>query len=228
MPRAKVVTVHDRMQRGYRYALSEPIGRNFAPDFKPDLTPKEMLALGVFGGKYMTDCRKEFPAAWFTRAKLSPSGRDPELNYFGIEASQKLSEWRRKGLDPSGRSARLVSVVLPLLYGSQNACRRRAPDRALEGDEEARRPDPAALRAGRPDVPPAAATGSAALGLRQPETVSATSPTGGVLVQLRIESLEGGCYRSGGFGAVRHGRGQVGCGRGPMPSSALTTKGNTA
>ena len=106
MPRSKVVTVNDKMQRGYRYVLSEPVGRNFDPDFRPDLTPKEMLALGVFGGKYMTDCRKEFPAAWFTRAKLSPSGRDPELNYFGVDASQPLSEWRRKGWtypdDPRG------------------------------------------------------------------------------------------------------------------------------
>jgi hypothetical protein len=106
MPRAKVVTVNDKMQCGYRYSLSEPVGRNFDPDFKPGLTPKEMLALGVFGGKYMTDCRKEFPATWFTRAKLSPSGRDPELNYFGVDASQKLSEWRRRGWihpdDPRG------------------------------------------------------------------------------------------------------------------------------
>ena len=106
MPRRRVVTVNGKMQRGYRYVLSEPSGRNFAPDFRPDLTPKEMLALGVFGGKYMTDCRKEFPAPWFTRAKLSPSGRDPELNYFGVDASQPLSEWRRKGWihldDPRG------------------------------------------------------------------------------------------------------------------------------
>ena len=106
MARRRVVTVNDKMQRGYRYSLSAPSGRNFDPDFRPDLTPKEMLALGVFGGKYMTDCRKEFPAAWFTRAKLALSRRDPELNYFGVDASQKLSEWRRKGWihpdDPRG------------------------------------------------------------------------------------------------------------------------------
>jgi hypothetical protein len=104
--RSRIVTVNDRMQRGYRYALSAPAGRNFDPGFEPQLTPAEMLRLGVFGGKYMTDCRKEFPASWFTKAKLSPRGRDPELNYFHVDASQPLSEWRRKGWiyrdDPRG------------------------------------------------------------------------------------------------------------------------------
>ena len=60
------------MQSGYTYTCTEPVGKNFAKEFKPDLTPKEMLALGVFGGKYMTDCTKEFPKSWFTCAKLSP------------------------------------------------------------------------------------------------------------------------------------------------------------
>ena len=104
--RTKVVTVTDKMQRGYRYALSAPVGCSFDPGFQPQLTPAEMLRLGVFGGKYMTDCRKEFPASWFAKAKLSPRGRDLELNYFHIDASQPLSEWRRKGWihrdDPRG------------------------------------------------------------------------------------------------------------------------------
>src|SRR5208337_2177922 len=93
----RVVIVNDKMQQGYRYELSEPAGCNFDPPFRPDLTPKQMLELGVFCGKYLTDCRDEFPASWFARAKLSPSGRDCSLNYFGVDASQPLSEWRRKG-----------------------------------------------------------------------------------------------------------------------------------
>jgi hypothetical protein len=100
------VTVSDRMQRGYRYARTEPAGKKFHPDFKPELTPQQMLALGVFGGKYMTDCRKEFPAAWFRRAKLSAAGHDAKLNFFGVRASQPLSIWREKGWihpdDPRG------------------------------------------------------------------------------------------------------------------------------
>src|SRR5579875_755367 len=100
------VVVNDRMQRGYVYYRTEPSGRNFSPDFRPDLTPKEMLALGVFGGKYMTDCRREFPASWFARAKLAAARRDPRLNYFGVNASQPLAVWVRKGWihpqDPRG------------------------------------------------------------------------------------------------------------------------------
>src|ERR1700712_3356036 len=94
------------MQQGYVYYLTEPTGRNFAPEFRPDLTPKQMLQLGVFGGKYMTDGRGEFPASWFTRAKLSPGRRDPRLNFFGVDASQSLAVWQRSGWihpqDPRG------------------------------------------------------------------------------------------------------------------------------
>ncbi len=95
MPK-KLVVVNDKMQKNYRYYLSEPMGKNFNPDFKPQLTPKQMLALGVFGGKYMTDCQKEFPLDWFKKAKLCSSKHDPQLNYFKINASQPLSVWRAK------------------------------------------------------------------------------------------------------------------------------------
>jgi hypothetical protein len=102
----KTIVVNDRMQKNFRYALTEPVGRNFDPAFTPELTPKEMLALGVFGGKYMTDCRREFPASWYTHAKLCADRHDPKLNYFGVNASQPLSVWRKKGWihkdDPRG------------------------------------------------------------------------------------------------------------------------------
>ena len=93
----KVIIVNDKMQRGYRYELEEPVGKNFAPDFKPELTPKEMLKLGVFGGKYLTDCQAEFPKDWYSEAKLCVEKHDPKLNYFGVNASQSLSVWRKKG-----------------------------------------------------------------------------------------------------------------------------------
>ena len=102
----KRVVVNDKMQIGYSYELSEPIGKNFDLEFRPTLTPKEMLALGVFGGKYMTDCRDEFPKDWYARAKLDPEKHDPEINFFKVNASQPLSVWRKKGWiyeeDPRG------------------------------------------------------------------------------------------------------------------------------
>lgn len=85
------------MQKNYSYDLTEPSGRNFDSDFEPDLTPKEMLKMGVFGGKYMTDCVNEFPPSWFENAKLCSKIHDPEINYFKINASQPLSYWRAKG-----------------------------------------------------------------------------------------------------------------------------------
>ena len=84
------VEVNDKMQKGYVYFRTKPMGRAFRPGFTPELTPKQMLELGVFGGKYMTDCRKEFPASWFKRAKLSPDRPRASLNYFGVNASQPL------------------------------------------------------------------------------------------------------------------------------------------
>lgn len=109
MPKNKVVRVNDKMQKNYRYTLVAPMGKKFDPEFTPDLTPKEMLELGVFGGRYLRDCQKEFPKNWFTKAKLLPKntkGHDIKLNYFEVEASQPLKEWRRKGWihpqDPRG------------------------------------------------------------------------------------------------------------------------------
>ena len=91
------VTVHDKMQTQYEYVCSEPIGKNFDPEIKPMLTPKEMLELGVFGGVYMRDCTNEFPKNWFTHAKFAKGLPDSQLNYFQIHASQPLSVWREKG-----------------------------------------------------------------------------------------------------------------------------------
>ncbi len=104
--RQKIVVVNDKMQQKYTYKLTEVIGKNFDSRFKPELTPQQMLALGVFGGKYLTDCKNEFPKIWFAIAKLSSKQSNPQLNYFGVSASQLLLEWNRKGWihpdDPRG------------------------------------------------------------------------------------------------------------------------------
>ena len=104
--RPTVIRVHDRMQRNFHYTLTEREGAAFSPRFNPDLTPQNMLELGVFGGKYLTDCRSEFPPSWFTKAKLSPKHPDPSMNCFGVLASQNLQAWQAKGWihpdDPRG------------------------------------------------------------------------------------------------------------------------------
>ncbi|MDX6612072.1 MAG: hypothetical protein QOD75_1258 [Blastocatellia bacterium] len=102
----KQVLVNDRMQQGYVYLLTEPTGKNFHGDFQPELNPKQMLQLGVFGGRYMTDCAAEFPADWFAAARLCSKRHDPQLNFFKVNASQPLTVWRQKGWlyheDPRG------------------------------------------------------------------------------------------------------------------------------
>lgn len=106
MKKSKKIIVKDLMQKKYVYFLTEPEGRNFDSEFKPELTPQQMLELGVFGGKYMTDCRNEFPKKWFSKAKLCHERHDPKLNFFGVNASKPLSYWVKKGWiypeDPRG------------------------------------------------------------------------------------------------------------------------------
>jgi hypothetical protein len=102
----KFIDVNDSDQKNYSYGLSEKMGHNFDSRFKPELSPEDMLRLGVFGGSYLNDCQAEFPKSWFKQAKLSDAGPDFSLNYFKVKASQPLSVWQRKGWiyeeDPRG------------------------------------------------------------------------------------------------------------------------------
>lgn len=94
----KKVVVQEEYQTGYKYVLTEPVGKNFDPDFQPDLTPREMLALGVFGGAYFTAVPQEFPKSWFQGVSFSKSGKpDKELNFFKVNASQSRAVWQQKG-----------------------------------------------------------------------------------------------------------------------------------
>jgi hypothetical protein len=110
MKNKKNIIVNDLIQKNYTYELTASYGQDFASDFKPDLTPKQMLELGCFGGRYLRDCVNEFPSDWFKKAKFHPSGtlgHSSNLNYFGVDASQSLAVWRKKGwindkYDPRG------------------------------------------------------------------------------------------------------------------------------
>jgi hypothetical protein len=106
MTKPTKVTVNEAYQTGYTYTRTEPVGKHFDPGFTPQLTPKEMLHLGIFGGDYFSEPPNEFPEDWFKGVPLSPSGADAKLNYFGVNASQPLSVWQQKGWiyfeDPHG------------------------------------------------------------------------------------------------------------------------------
>lgn len=102
----KTIFVDEDYQTGYKYLLTEQPGKNFATEFTPDLTPKQMLQLGIFGGDYFKKIPKEFPEDWFKNVELSRSGAKAELNFFKVNASQPLSEWKKRGWiyfeDPKG------------------------------------------------------------------------------------------------------------------------------
>lgn len=111
----RTIVVNDKMQKGYSYELSMPEG-NFSdlqekfPEFKPFYSPKEMLEMGVFEGKYLRDCHKEFPSSWFTKAKEAKEAKEnkaePDINFFGVKSRKDLSHWKEKnwiiGNDPRG------------------------------------------------------------------------------------------------------------------------------
>ena len=107
----KTITVNNKMQKNYKYDLVMPEGdlsdlQSEFPEFKPYYTPKQMLEMGVFEGKYFRDCHNEYPSSWFSKAKEAKDEADPSINYFGVKSRKPLSEWRKNGWiignDPRG------------------------------------------------------------------------------------------------------------------------------
>jgi len=107
----KKITYSDNFQKNYHYTLTEPEGKNFDPRFRPDITPRQMLKIGIFGGAYFIGVEKgipkDLPREWFDGVSLSPDGKKhKEYNFFHIEASQPLKVWQEKGWiysdDPHG------------------------------------------------------------------------------------------------------------------------------
>ncbi len=98
---------HMGLIRSYKYTLTAEPGRDFDPGFTPELSPGEMLYMGVFEGKYLNDCFTEFPQEWYLFAaaagKLSPSGPNLACNYFGVGSRQPLQVWRENGWAPRPR-----------------------------------------------------------------------------------------------------------------------------
>lgn len=127
------IIVNDKMQQGYSYELSEPEGKNFAPDFRPELSPQQILEYGAFEGKYITDCRKEFPADWFENARLSPARADAEKKLLRRKIPPLFAGMATARLDYRTGSARVVSMVLPVLLRAEAAGNRQLTDSQVEG-----------------------------------------------------------------------------------------------
>ena len=64
--------------------------------FRPQLTPKKMLEMGIFGGSYFGEKIKEYPKSWFKNVKLSKTF-DVEKNRFRVKAGLTRKEWLDKG-----------------------------------------------------------------------------------------------------------------------------------
>ena len=66
--------------------------------FTPDLSPKEMLKLGVFGGYYFKNDFFEFPKSWFKDAKISIDKFDVNI-YFQLTDDEKFFSKQELTLD---------------------------------------------------------------------------------------------------------------------------------
>jgi len=100
-----VIRVNNKMQRNYEYVIAATTGGDFMKGFEPHFSPSEMLALGIFEGRYLNSCNTEYPESWLENVKLVDEP-DPAPNYFGVKSRQPLNVWRQKGwimdLDPRG------------------------------------------------------------------------------------------------------------------------------
>ena len=135
-----------------------------------------MLRLGIFGGKYMTDCQRRIPTSWFARAKLCAERHDAQLNFFGVNASQSLAVWRRNGwihrrIHAGGFSGIAATTWAAVPADDARQIRRwRAIARHVAAIQRN-------CETGRSRMSPAPASGRAALGLRQPEDLTGRGGT---------------------------------------------------
>lgn len=102
------IRVHNRIQQGYQYTLTESPGKGLPDEFQPAYSPAQLLALGVFEGKYLNDTLLEYPKEWFLPAlrkgKLSPQAPNPLVNAFQVKSRLSILEWEAKGWIPSHSS----------------------------------------------------------------------------------------------------------------------------
>jgi len=93
------IVVSNKDQRDYVYKLAKRVGSwPEYPLFKPELTPGEILKLGVWGGKKFNDCFRELPREWLLDAlennKLSVLRPMKNMNYYKVFEHPGLEDWR--------------------------------------------------------------------------------------------------------------------------------------
>tara|TARA_Y100000814_G_C12323572_1_gene399046 strand:+ start:333 stop:860 length:528 start_codon:yes stop_codon:yes gene_type:complete len=85
------------------------------PDFKPNLTPKEVFKMGSFGGTYFRPIKssvtgksyksenviKEYPKSWFTginkKTHVISSKYDKNINKYKVKCGSSLEDWEKNG-----------------------------------------------------------------------------------------------------------------------------------
>mmetsp|Transcript_11676 Transcript_11676/g.39465 ORF Transcript_11676/g.39465 Transcript_11676/m.39465 type:complete len:276 (-) Transcript_11676:108-935(-) len=92
------------------------------PEFKPNLSPKEVMQLGSFGGTYFRpitsgvtgetyrDAWREFPEDWFegldVRRQVASATYRPDVNKYSVKCGADLDQWESSGwinaVDPYG------------------------------------------------------------------------------------------------------------------------------
>ena len=75
-----------------KFVLKDKEIKNIYKIFKPELTPKRMLEMGIFGGSYFGLNIKEFPSLWFKKVKVSKTF-DVSLNRFKVKAGLSRQHW---------------------------------------------------------------------------------------------------------------------------------------
>ena len=100
-----LVKYRNAMASGEYYRTMPAGDMSDFPEFQPFYTPKQMLEMGVFEGKYLNSCTDEYPSDWFATAVLSDTPNE-KLNYFKLKSRSPTSAWLEAGWinpqDPRG------------------------------------------------------------------------------------------------------------------------------
>ena len=164
------IVVNDRMQRGYVYCRTEP-SDGTSRRIPPELTPEADAAAGCVRRKVHDRLPPSFRRSWFAarNCRRSDATSPQLLRRQRVAVARGLAAER---LDPATGSARLVSMVLPVLHRSQDGRTMRGRSGGGGRSRGTSRRSGKHCEPRRSRVPPEAAAGGAPLGLRQPAVLT--------------------------------------------------------